>query len=478
MSRRSNLSDNVNSSLPNDRNESESSDELDDSLSSERDISESEADSLATDKEPLLSNKIWVPIHIGEKIINRQFSFVSTPGLKVSIDKNSNPLQILELFFDENIMKMIVTETNRYADQDKSSKSTFSRSKRWTPITVEELWMFVALLILQSVVHKPVQRWYWTNNKTIETPIFSDVMTSARFELIIKYLHFLNNETFDPATHPCPKLKKICELFTMLTENFQSVYTLEKDICIDGSLMSYKVRLSWIQFIRSKRSRFGIKSFVLCESESGYIWNSIIYTGKTTILNEKYAEFGMTGQVVLTLSEKLLNKGYRLTMDNFYNSPQLFQYRIENDTDAFGTIRINRKNLPTNFGKKNLKKGESVSWMKENLVVMRWRDKRDVSLISTFHDTSFVDATTKTGKIIHKPQIVVDYNATMGGVDKADQQIALYSMKRKQQKKYYKKIFRHLLEQTAFNSFVPYKKYCDKNLTNADFQLYLCEEIF
>ena len=31
---------------------------------------------------------------------------------------------------------------------------------------------------------------------------------------------------------------------------------------------------------KTKRARFGIKMFNLCESETGYVYNSIIYCGK------------------------------------------------------------------------------------------------------------------------------------------------------------------------------------------------------
>jgi len=32
-----------------------------------------------------------------------------------------------------------------------------------------------------------------------------------------------------------------------------------------------------------KRSRFGIKTFELCDSKTGYLWNFIVYTGKSAV---------------------------------------------------------------------------------------------------------------------------------------------------------------------------------------------------
>ena len=43
-------------------------------------------------------------------------------------------------------------------------------------------------------------------------------------------------------------------------------------LSIDESLMLWKGRLGWRQYIPSKRARYGIKSYEICDSQSGYIW--------------------------------------------------------------------------------------------------------------------------------------------------------------------------------------------------------------
>ena len=75
----------------------------------------------------------------------------------------------------------------------------------------------------------------------------------------------------------------------MIVTNFQRTYVPERDVSVDESLMAYKGRLSWIQLIASKRARFGIKFDMLCESSTGYIWNSVICTGKGTKFNPRYS---------------------------------------------------------------------------------------------------------------------------------------------------------------------------------------------
>ena len=56
-----------------------------------------------------------------------------------------------------------------------------------------------------------------------------------------------------------------------------------------------------------KPHKWGMKSWVLAESASGYIWNWKLYTGRA----EKQGDFPPTTQVVLDLTEDLHYKGYK-----------------------------------------------------------------------------------------------------------------------------------------------------------------------
>jgi hypothetical protein len=47
-------------------------------------------------------------------------------------------------------------------------------------------------------------------------------------------------------------------------------------------------------------------------------------------------------------------------------------------------------------------------------MVMKWKDKKEVSFISTFHDTSMVTE-QKRGINIKKPARIVEYNKATGG---------------------------------------------------------------
>ena len=169
----------------------------------------------------------------------------------------------------------------------------------------------------------PDQEMNWSSDELLERPFFRKVMTLKRYNKIKQYLHFVDNDTYDEDTHPNPKLHKIYDVYTTLIEKFQKYYTPNQDISIDESLMLFKGRVGWVQYIPMKRRRFGVKYCLLCEAKTGCVWNSIIYVGKGTQFDPDYNGLPVSSHIVMSLMKPLLGKGYCVTMDNYYNSPQL-----------------------------------------------------------------------------------------------------------------------------------------------------------
>lgn len=305
-----------------------------------------------------LSCRTWMPLCLNNlPPAPARFPF-QQPQVGATIDTSTftQEKQYFELFFDDNLIHTITEETNRYAQQCIESQhlKPKSRSKRWVPTNDNEMKIFLLLHVLQGIIQKPDVSMFWSKKTCLETPFFRNVMSYDRFQMIRKYLHFVNNEEVDLETHPNAKLHKIWPIFQFLNAKFCSLYIPDRDVTVDESLMLYKGRLGWIQYMPLKRSRFGIKTFMLCESKTGYIFSSIIYTGKGTKLDSEYAHLGMSGQVVMSLMKPLLGKGYCLVTDNYYTSPLLADELVQQySTDIYGTVRAIRKDLPLDFKKKN-----------------------------------------------------------------------------------------------------------------------------
>jgi len=116
-------------------------------------------------------------------------------------------------------------------------------------------------------------------------------------------------------------------------------------------------------------------------------------------------------------------------------------------------MRQNRIGIPRDIKTNTLKKGQWIARYNNKMMIFKWRDKRDVLLISTIHGANMIQK-EKRGTIITKPEVVQDYGTKMGGVDLSDGTIASYALARKRMKKNYKKIFVHLVDVMSVNAFL------------------------
>ncbi|CAF4506482.1 unnamed protein product [Rotaria sp. Silwood2] len=395
--------------------------------------------------------------------VNRNpFPFVG--NREVRIIGAQTPIDYWNYIFPKNFIEMIVYETNRYAENIcNNPRRQYSRINKWEPTNIEELNVFIALLIWQGIIKKSELQMYFTTDELLATPIFNKIITADRFQLLLKMLHF---ET-DP--NPDITLKKIWLVIEVLRSTFKRFYRPGRFLNVDESLHLFKGRLSWKQYIPLKRARFGFKFFMLCDI-NGYVLDFIIYTGRNTDCTDKFSDLPLPSRIVMTLVEDYLDLGHCIVMDNYYSSPKLFLQLVERNTDAVGTVRSNRKSLPSNFKYVKLKKNERIARYYNKMMALKWRDRKYVHMLSTYH-TNNTTIIQKGQTQVEKPTCVYEYNNTMGGVDMTDQLMATYSIPRKGLKKYYKKIFMILLDLSILNSYHLYKVKTQQTSNNVMTQL-------
>ncbi|KAH6938411.1 hypothetical protein HPB50_009141 [Hyalomma asiaticum] len=112
-----------------------------------------------------------------------RFEFKGSPGVTITVSSPPQPLELFEAYFDDELIDVIVVETNRYASQllNSSNLSQYSRFRKWSALTREELRVSLSLLLLQGIVQKPNERMYWSRNRLIETPAFGEITPRNRF---------------------------------------------------------------------------------------------------------------------------------------------------------------------------------------------------------------------------------------------------------------------------------------------------------
>ncbi|KAL0879681.1 hypothetical protein ABMA27_003396 [Loxostege sticticalis] len=312
--------------------------------------------------------------------------------------------------------------------------SQCSRLRRWTPITIDELWTFFSIIMLQSIVSIAVEKEYWKPSLFyMEIGDFSRIMSFHRFTAIKKCLHFVDNTS----TNNQSKLFKIRTIIEHLND-----------------------KLSFAHLIANKAARVGIKTYELCESKTGYLWKFDVYIGKNGAEPvdencEVDEPMGATSKIVYKLVRPLLNLGHTLVMVNFYNSPLLSSSLKAKKTDS---LRAKNKN--------NMRTGEVAFSQTKDLTIMVWKDAAVVSLISTYHPAE-IGGKEKYGTYKYKPQAVLDYNLSMGGA---------YPVERSRNLVWYKKMFRRLFSVSIRNSYIIYKN-AHPNAQQRQYRVQLADEI-
>lgn len=319
---------------------------------------------------------------------------------------------------------------------------------------------------------------YWSSDILYATPLFSAIMPRNRFELLLKLFH-VNDNTNEPDRHDPhhDRLFKLRPLIDHLFEHFQLAYTPGPSVAVDETLMLWKGRIHFRQYIPLKRASFGIKMFSLAE-DSGYIYRFRIYTGKedpmtsmSAVMPAECDSFGSSEKIVVFLTLPLLDCGYTLWMDNRYSSCKLYHYLHSRKTTACGTIRANR--VPVEVRNSRPATGELRAYRSGPLLCMKFRDKKDIFMLTTQHTEAMDDIPRRRGRptttdVRRKPECIIDYNRNMGAVDKQDQLLEPYSAARKSMK-WYKKLSFHLLQLPMLNAHILYQK-SSGNKTSLQFE--------
>lgn len=311
---------------------------------------------------------------------HKVFLFTGPRGLQQQVPNNLSPTDVFNLIVDDEVIGFIVTETNRFAEQKIASqrKTKSARINKWSPTNNEEVRRFLGLTLWMGLVKLSTLKDYWSTRKMYKQDVPQSTMSRNRYQLLLAMIHFNNNETIEKGN----RLGKIQPLVNLLRQKFQALFSPGENIVIDETLVPWRGRLIFRQYIPNKAHRYGIKLFKLCSSE-GYTWSLIVYSGKSAT-GEK--EMGLAQNVCLKLLDGMLDQGRTLYVDNFYTSYDLAKTLLARKTHIIGTLRANKKDLPKEVLQANLKRGEMVSREDESgVVVLKWKDTRDVRLLSTKH---------------------------------------------------------------------------------------------
>ena len=294
----------------------------------------------------------------------RQFPFTSASRVNIQPEDPKSPMSVLKTFLTDDSIQNIVDSTNKYAEillenpaiqtrMNNSQHSIFSLRKLKN---LDEMWLYITVTLLMGIANKPQYHMYCTTLHVSATPIFSRLICRDRYEQLQKMIHFSNPEEEENTE----SLKKLRELIDHLSNVYYENYNPEQNLAVHEYLSLWKSCLAFKICIPSKRERYGIKLYVVYESDTGYLLRFIVYTGGSTVyqepveeLSKQFDDHANPSKVVLSLLRGFYNKGYCVILDNFYTSSEITKELLSLEVNCYGTL-LKNKTYRQIFGSGNL----------------------------------------------------------------------------------------------------------------------------
>lgn len=232
------------------------------------------------------------------------------------------------------------------------------------------------------------------------------------------------------------KAAPISWMFDNFVKNCQQLYSLGSCATIDEMLVSFRGRCKFRVYMPNKPCKYGIKIMAITDAKTHYFLNGYIYVGKDSegqTLSMEEQNFSKPTQSVIRLSKPIYKTNRNITADNWFTSLELVRELKANGLTYVGTIRKNKKDIPKEFQpSKNRDIQSTLYGFTDEISLVSYVPKKNkaVMLVSSMHHTKCTDLQTK------KPEVIIYYNSTKGGVDALDEKCATYCTGRRTRRRY------------------------------------------
>ena len=437
-------------------------------IESEIEGSESDTGENVEDTSGSSGNDEWIDVSEVDNIPS-SMDFDISPriaGPQISNDIKE-PLDFFRLYFTDALIDSIIKETNDYANSKLRGMQLSRRSiwNTWSDVNRKEFLAFIGVILNMGTMPVANLQEYWSTKFTSKIPFFSDVFTRDRFLQIFWMLHLHKNAPKGRNTCLRTRIQKANNFLQYINSKFSEHFIPYQSICVDESIIKFKGKICFITYNPAKPTKWGIRIYVLADSNTGYVYSVLPYYGSITSENLIRPDLPVSSRIPLDLYRKLLDnvpnaKGYHIYTDRYYTSIPLAKELLKMNCFLTGTIKTNRKYLPMVIKKPQfVRDRKTVAYRKGKTLVLAWKDKRIVTLLSTRNEAGLmsIHRRVRRGELvrIQKPKMVIDYTKNMRGVDRADQYAATYCFLRKSLK-WWRKLFFWGMEMCTVNSYILY----------------------
>lgn len=406
--------------------------------------------------------------------------FGGNSEIPVEVCALQTPYAFFTKFFPQSLIEYITEQSILYS----AEKNPANVSQ----ISSDDVRKYIGIILTMGHIGMSNIRDYWSNQYGIQK--IMNTMSGKDFEKLRSILHFApNNEQKPPGDESYDRLHKIRPIMNILRENFQSV-PLEECLSIDEQICPTKKNSYLKQYMPSKPHKWGYKFFVL-SGVSGFAYDFEIYTGQENdpkFRRSYEPDLGAAANVVVRLSRIIPdNCKYRLYFDNYYTSLDLVTHLANRGIYSHGTVRRNRvpqNKMPSETEMKKRGRGATEEMVAHvngvDVSLVQWQDNKTVSLMSSMTGVEPMssvrryDRTSKKNITVSCPNIVKEYNKHMGGVDKLDSLLGRSHCKIRSRKWYFR-IFYHLLDITVINAWLMFRKVHTSKMKLKDFRASVAE---
>jgi hypothetical protein len=399
-------------------------------------------------------------------------AFIGFHGLSEAFDAPENVetgiREILELFLPECLLQRLCQWTNTRVEQEKEKLEVDEaepwKVKNWKPCTLLEMKKFVGILLFMGIVKKPNIALYWSTDPFYYHPIFHEklCLPKHRFQQILSWVR-----TYDCTD--CDETDPLCKIRPFLVEVqriCKNSYKPRREISVDETLVLFKGRLQFRQYLPNKKAKSGIKLYCAAESATGYVWNIAVHStaAQNQLFGADVPRMPISERIVVELIRELLDQGYHLFCDSWFASVRLAEYLLTRQTLLTCTIRQDR-GVPLCLRQTQLRPPGNAFTRRGRVLAIKVVDRRrsgtkTVYMLDTAGTAEVVQARrmTRNGEVQHveKPASALAYNRSMGGLDRMDAACQPYNSARRTQK-WFIKLLMHLLLVLVRNSFVAYR---------------------
>ena len=429
--------------------------EIEEEVSEDEDDLELNSDSNDSDFEP--DEGIAIPIPPSKTFMskNGEIQWSSSPNIRqtrmsaeniiktvpgptrMAVTRVTDIKSAFELVMPNSIQKIILEMTNL------EGRRVFG--EKWKELDKTHLDAYLGLLILAGVYKSKDESTASLWGAETGRAIFRATMSLETFHIFSRVIRFDNRET-RAGRRERDKLAAVRTVWDKWVEQLPLLYNPGPNITVDERLVAFRGRCPFRQYMPSKPAKYGIKIWAACDAKTSYALNMQVYTGKAV---GGAPEKNQGSRVVLDMAHGL--RGHNITCDNFFTNYNLGQELLKRKLTMVGTVRKNRVELPAELLViKNRAAQSSMFAFTDTTALVSYCPKKgkNVVLMSTLHNNA--EISTREDQ---KPSMILDYNATKGGVDNLDKVTGSYSTKR-MTARWPLVIYYNMIDVSAYNAFV------------------------